>query len=116
MLRRNSAQGVSNELAGDGELAFCTGDGGAELRLVGSRDGEVEADNSDLLRERVWIGRGRLKVEQRAAFGRVRGRMKRIGRPLDEEGKQSAVVVFEIERFPLKDTAVGAFARARPWT
>ena len=99
-------------LAGHRELCFRTGDGGAELGLVGFRDGEVEAEQSGLLRERLRTRCGSFEAEERAAFGRVRGGMERIGGPLDEERKQAAAVVMKVESFPLKEAAVRTFPRA----
>jgi hypothetical protein len=53
-------------------LGFRTSYGGAELQVVTLDDGEVEAEEIDLLRELLGIGRCGFKAQKRATFRRVR--------------------------------------------
>jgi hypothetical protein len=60
------------ELARHSQLGCRTSYGRAELQVVTLDDGEVEAEEIDLLRELLWIGRGGFKAQKRATFRRVR--------------------------------------------
>ena len=80
------------------------------MRLLGFDDGEVEAEKSGLLRERGWIGRTCLELKERAALGGVRGGVKRIGGPLDEERKSPRRIIFQRQSLPFQHAAIGALA------
>jgi hypothetical protein len=66
-------------LAAKVELSIWSGNGGTKLRLVSMDNSKVEAEKFGFFRECVRIGRCGFEPHQRAAFGRVRGGMKRIG-------------------------------------
>src|SRR5450432_2335608 len=85
---------------------------GQELRLfaVLHLNVEMELRAEALQFGFIWSGDG--ETLDFAASGRVAGGMNCASAPFDEKRQHTALVVFEIKSFPLKQAAVRAFARA----
>jgi hypothetical protein len=82
-----------------------------ELRDRVLRERGFEAEECDLFVEGGRIGGEQLEAEELAAGRSVSGRVRRVGTPFNKKGKQTVCVVFQVQRFPMQDAAVGAFAR-----
>jgi len=98
----------------DVEAAFRAGHDRMEMRGAAGTELEVEIELARSVTEANEGGfrRDRLEKLQAASLRRVDGRMHGASSPLDEEWEQTAGIVFECERFPVEDSAVGTFARA----
>ena len=82
-----------------------------ELRDRVLRERGFEVQERDLFVEGGWIGSEQLEAEELAAGRSVSGRVRRVGTPFNEKGKQTVCVLFQVQCFPVQDAAVGAFAR-----
>jgi hypothetical protein len=76
---KSSGLPEARELAAEVELSLWPGNGGTKLRLVSMGNSKVEVEKLGFYRECVRIGRCGVEPHQRAASGRVRRGMKRIG-------------------------------------
>jgi len=107
---RSSERGFGCELydvAAEGENP------GEQFGPCAVSDAEVEVKRlAEALQIRI-VRSDKSEARHTATGGSVDGGMNRVGAPFDEEGEEAGVVVFEIESFPLEETAVGAFAGAR---
>ena len=105
---RSSGRGFGCELydvAAEGENP------GEQFGPCAVSDAEVEVKRlAEALQIRI-VRSDKSEARHTATGGSVDGGMNRVGAPFDEEGEEAGVVVFEIESFPLEETAVGTFAR-----
>ena len=98
------------------DFAAGTFDAGAELGLVGVGDGNVEIQDGAEMFYFGVIGSGEFEAEDFAAGGCFGGGMDGVAAPFDEKWKEAALVVLEVERLPLEEAAIGAFAGSGCWT
>ena len=90
------------------EYALWTGDAGAELRTVATRNRHVESEDLPRLPEVSRVGAQDFESNQVAARRSIRGGMGRIGTPLDEDRQRALVVIRQTEQLPAQSAPVGS--------
>src|SRR5712664_2085639 len=93
----------------DLEIAFWPGNYGVKTRLLPFSNRQIKAKSFQLGGEFFGVGGFRRKVDERAAFWGVNGRVNGILSPLDEEGQEASVRIRERQRLPLQESPVRSF-------
>ena len=95
------------------QLQFLTStpDDSVDSRFGGLGDRDAEPELVRCFREGIGIRSEEFETFEMAASWRVDRGMRCVGAPFNEKRKQAAMIVFEAERFPMKDFAIGTLAR-----
>src|SRR5580704_5130527 len=105
----------SGQLKGDVQAALWARDDRVKHRIFAGANLQVEIQQvcSAPQEGPSWVRGEPLETLQAAALRRVDGRMDRIRAPFDKKWEQAVAVIFECERLPIEDAAVGTLARSR---
>src|SRR5215469_1714949 len=103
---------AENGSARNGKLALWARDRSEQRGMIERLNAQVELQPRDCVQQTVGLGSARFETRQRAPLRGVHRRMNRVLAPFDKKRKQTAVIVLEPERLPVKHFAIRALARA----